>query len=458
MINISTGQRTRFCDGINRRGLVQLGLGGLAGVTLPDFLRAKALSKLDGHENKDTSVILIWLGGGPSQLDTYDMKPNAPPEIRGLWKPIQTSVPGIQICEHLPKQAKRADKFSLIRSFEHTYTGHHAADHFVLTGRPGLLGGETAPTNFPSFSAIATKFTGPRAPGVPPYVSVPVARAGGSTPGCFGASFLGTQHDPFETGGDPNKDDFAVDTFNFPQNMSLDMLEDRQRLAESLDQIRRHFETPSVYDTLDNFQSEAYNMIASSKAQKAFQINEEPAKTRDRYGRDRWGQSVLLARRLVEAGSTLVTVQFGGWDHHGDLERDFMGFNFPRLDAAVTALIDDLDDRKILDKVLVIAMGEFGRTPKINDGLVGGVQRKPGRDHWPAAMSILLAGGGVQGGHVLGATNKHTEYIVDRPVTPADMHATIYHVLGLDPGIRFPDRSGQPRPAIEHGEVIHELF
>ncbi len=456
MLRVQTGHRFRHSAGISRRGVVQLGLAGIASVGLPDFLRAKTLSQAAGFHEKDTSMILVWLQGGPSQLDTYDMKPNAPADIRGFWKPIQTNVSGIEICEHLPLQAKRADKFTLIRSFHHQFTDHNTADHLVLTGRPGASG-KKGELNFPSFGSVLTKFTGPRVAGMPPYISVPTAMGGGASPGCFGGHFLGNQHDPFQTGGDPNKADFSVNTFNFPQDMTLDQLEDRQGLAKRLDKIRHHVETPKVYDALDIFQRDAYRIVTSSNAQKAFQISDEDAKTRDRYGRDRWGQSVLMARRLVEAGSRLVTVAFGGWDHHGDLKRDFLGFNFPRLDAAVSALIDDLEDRNILDKVLVVVMGEFGRTPKINKG--GPVKgSKPGRDHWPDAMSILLAGGGVQGGRVIGATNRHAAYVVDRPVSPTDMHTTIYHALGLDPEIRFPDRSGRPRPAVEHGEVVHELF
>ena len=456
MLRVETGKGRRYCDGISRRSAVQLGLAGVASFGLPGFLRAKALSTAAGFQEKDTSMILLWLGGGPSQLDTYDMKPDAPAEIRGLWRPTRTNVPGIDICEHLPQQAKRADKFSLIRSFHHKFTGHFAADHKVLTGRAGI-GGKEGELKFPSFGSIATKFTGPRVAGMPAYVSVPTASAGGSSPGCFGGHFLGPQYDPFQTGGDPNDTAFSVDTFNFPVGMTLDKLEDRQSLAERLNQFRYSVETPKVYDAMDNFQRDAYHIVTSSKAQRAFQITDEDPKTRDRYGRDRWGQSTLMARRLVEAGSRLVTVAFGAWDHHGDIERDFLGFNFPRLDAAVSALLDDLEDRGILDKVLVAVMGEFGRTPKINTG--GPVKgSKPGRDHWPGAMSILLAGGGVQPGRVIGATNQHAAYPIDRPVTPADMHATIYHVLGLDPELRFPDRDGRPRPAIEHGDVVHELF
>jgi len=449
----------RYCDGISRRSFVQLGVAGMASVALSDVLRAKELSAAAGLGRKDTSVILIWLDGGPSHIDLYDMKPDAPQECRGPWKPIRTNVAGIEINEKLPRQAKVADKFSIIRSLHTNTPDHFRGAHYMITGRDhkdvfddgtrrNLAG------KYPSIGSIATKMRGARRPGIPPYVSIPFAKSILLSPGYFAGNYLGAQHNPFDVGGDPNADDFKVRHISLPETMSLDRVEDRWALLQNLNQFRRSAERGGSVDRMDRFQQQAYELITGSAAQNAFNIAAEDPHIRDSYGRHTWGQSTLLARRLVEAGATFVTVHLNGWDHHFDIVKKMETF-LPQLDAAVAALFEDLDDRGLLDQVLVVVCGEMGRTPKMNRGNAKGL---PGRDHWGGAMFCLLGGGGVQGGQILGATTSGGEEVKDRPVSPEDIHQTIYHVLGVDPRISFLDLAGRPTPVLDNGRVIHELL
>ena len=324
----------------------------------------------------------------------------------------------------------------------------------MLTGRGGTSGGNKQ-GKFPSIGSIATKFSGARRPGFPSYVSVPYASSIGLRPGYFGAHFLGRHCNPFETNGDPNNDDFSVKRFDPPGNLTVSQLEDRQQLLKTFDQFRRNVEQTDFYDTIDRHKCLAYEMVAGSAVRTAFQIKEEDPKLRERYGRNTFGQSTLLARRLVEAGATFVTVHSGGWDNHWNLEPAYKS-RLPEIDTAVSALIEDLDNRGRLEQVLVLVMGEFGRTPRMNNGHNG--KGTPGRDHWGRAISCLAAGGGVQGGRVVGATNARGEYPAEQPLKPADLHATIYQVLGLDPALRLLDPAGRPVSAVDHGAVIGELF
>ena len=446
------GQSGRYCDGLSRRSFVQVGMAGLASLSLPQLLRARNQSSAEGR--KQTSTILLWLDGGPSHIDTYDMKPEAPENCRGIWKPIKTNVPGIEITEMFPRQAGLADKFALIRSLHHGEGDHYTGTHLMLTGRTAGVSGQAIPGKFPSIGSVTTKVAGPRQAGMPPYISVPMAMTTGQRPGYFGGNFLGPQYDPFQPGGDPNQDDYSIKKFNLPAKMTIDQLEDRQHLLGTLDQFRRETES-SVVDTMDQFQREAYDLVASGRAATAFQMGQENPKLRERYGRNGWGQSTLLARRLVEAGATFVTVQLGGWDNHYDLEAAYKRY-LPQVDSAVASLLEDLEDRGLLDTTLVLVLGEFGRTPWMNNGNNG--KAKPGRDHWGRAMTCLAAGGGVQGGRVIGATDARAERPTELPLTPADLHATIFHVLGVDPKLRYPDRNGRPVDAIHDGKPIGQLF
>jgi hypothetical protein len=386
-------------------------------------------------------------------MDLYDMKPDAPAEYRGMWRPIKTNVAGMQISELFPKQAKVADKFSIVRSIWHNDGDHFGGAHRMLTGRPGATGANTM-GRYPSIGSIATKVTGARRPGMPPYVAVPHASSVGIRPGYFGANYLGQPHDPFETEGDPNAKEFKVRNLQLAQGLTVDRIGDRRSLLRSFDTLRRDADAKGTFEAMDKFEQQAYELVTSAEVRKAFDLSSEDEKLRDRYGRNSWGQSTLLARRLVEAGVTFTTVLMGGWDHHWNL-KEGMETLLPRVDSAVSSLFDDLSSRGLLNKVCVVICGEFSRTPRMNDGSGQGT---PGRDHWGNSMSVVMGGGGLKGGVVVGSTDPKGEAPVDRPLTPQDFHATLYHVLGVDPYMTFQEPGGRPVPAIDHGDVIKELL
>ena len=452
MLRIDTGGTGRYCDGMSRRSFVQLGVAGMASVGLADVLKARAMSTTSsGATGKAESAILIWLDGGPGHMDLYDMKPEAPPEIRGIWRPIRTNVPGIEISELFPKQARVAEKFSLVRSLHHDQGGHFAGGHQMLTAHPL---GSGRPGKFPSFGSIATRHLGARQPGIPSYVSVPVASSIGLRPGYFGGNWLGKQFDPFQTGGDPNKEDFKVQNLDLVAGLSLDRLEDRSTLNRELDALARHTDASGAFEAFDRFHHDAFEFVCGDRARTAFDINQEDAKIRDSYGRHNWGQSTLLARRIVEAGARFVTVHFGGWDHHWSLQSGMENF-LPRVDDSVSGLLNDLDNRGMLDSTLVILCGEFSRTPRMNNGHNKGT---PGRDHWGNSMFCLLAGGGVKGGQIVGSTDENGYRPASRPLRPHHIHATIYHALGMDPALHLLDHRGRPTPVLEDPTPIAELI
>ena len=455
MVRVELGGTRRYCDGLSRRSFVQLGVAGLATAGLPQVLRAKEQSS----SAKNTSCILIWLDGGPSHMDLYDLKPDAPEQYRGIWNPIPTNVPGMEISELFPLQARCADKFSLVRSLHHDNGDHFAAGHILLTGRPGATGADT-PGRSPFVGSIVTKMTGPRKIGMPANVAVPYAMSIGLRPGYFGANYLGVAHNPFETEGDPNSANFQVQNVNLPGGLSIARLDDRAGLARHFDKMRRDVDSSGIIDAMDRFERQAYDLVAGAEARRAFDMSLEDPRQRDRYGRHSWPQSMLLARRLVEAGTTFVTVHLGGWDHHWDLKAG-MERNLPIVDQGVSALLEDLSQRGLWDSTLVMLMGEFSRTPRMNDGGNGGAPMSmgtPGRDHWGNAMFCLMGGGGVQGGRIVGSTNRLGEAPQDHPVTAADIHHTLFHVLGVDPEVHFLNHAGRPVSALEPGAVIHELL
>lgn len=460
MFRIDAGRTGKYCDGLSRRHFVQLGVAGMASAGLAKVLQAKEEAAANGLAKKDTSVILLWLDGGPSHLDLYDMKPEAPPEVRGIWNPIKTNVPGIEITELFPKQAACADKFSIVRSLHHNNGDHFTGGHWMLTGRDAGVNGLNNTGKYPFFGSIATKVTGPRQLGMPANVAVPYAMSIGLRPGYFGGHYLGPQHNPFETEGDPNADNFQVRNLSLDGQVTVTRLEDRRNLLAHFDGIRRQMDQKGRFEAMDRFERQAYELVTGAKAREAFDISREKPEVREKYGRHSWGQSTLLARRLVEAGSTFVTVHFGGWDHHWDLQKGMNNY-LPKIDDLVSALFTDLAERGLYDKVLVVLMGEFSRTPRMNDGGNGGPPRsmgEPGRDHWGNSMFCLLGGGGVKGGRIIGSTDRKGEAPQDHPLRPGDIHHTIYHVLGVDPSTPFLDHAGRPHPAIDHGDVIRELF
>ena len=449
----SSAQSGPYCDGMKRRTFLQMGVAGMASVGLGQVLRAKAASAEMGHENKDTSIILIWLDGGPSHMDTYDMKPDAPIEYRGIWTPIKTNVSGIEVTELFPRQARVADKFSIIRSMHHHRGDHGGGGRLILCGREDEIG-QTEQAACPSIASMATSVTGPRVKGMPAYASVPYASTVGRRPGYHGAAYLGNKHNPFETYADPNSDDFKVNSIAMQEGMTLERLDDRRALRRHMDRIEREMDASGAFDSMDEFQLRAFDMVTGPAARKAFDINSESPALRERYGRNGWGQNTLLARRMVEAGSTFVTVHFGGWDHHWNIEPGYRHM-LPRVDQAVAALLEDLDDRGMLETTMVIVCGEFSRTPHMNNGEGRGT---PGRHHWANAMSLLVAGGGLQGGRIVGSTDSRGEFPKDRPLLPGDLHMTMMHVLGVDPKVSFLDYSGRPVHAVDHGQVIGELL
>jgi uncharacterized protein (DUF1501 family) len=458
MLRIDAGKTAPYCDGLHRRSFLQIGVAGLASLGLADLLRARAAA--ESPRTKDTSVILLWLDGGPSHLDLYDMKPEAPAEYRGIWKPIRTNVPGIEVTELFPKQARVADKFSLVRSLHHDTGDHFTGGHAMLTGRNGKVSGGRTDGEYPGIGSIVAKLRGPNRPGMPAYVGVPHSMSIGLRPGYFGANYLGTPHNPFDTGGDPNAPGFQIPSLRLAGNLTIDQLDDRRRLLQHFDTLRRDVDQAGTFDALDRFDREAYELVTGPNARRAFDLSKEDPHLRDRYGRNGWGQSTLLAARLVEAGSTFVNVHLGGWDHHWDLQAGYERY-LPMVDALVEALFTDLDVRGLLETTLVVLCGEFSRTPKMNDGGNGGPagsKGTPGRDHWGNSMFCLLGGGGVQGGRIVGSTDERGVAPKDRPVTPADIHATIYHILGIDPATAFADRTGRPVPAADQTAPIAELF
>jgi hypothetical protein len=458
MLRIDAGTSSKYCDGVSRRSFVQLGMAGMGAIGLPALLRAKEAAAKSGHATKDTSVILLWLDGGPSHHDTYDPKPDAPREYAGIWNPIKTVVPGFDISEMFPLQAKITDKFSVVRSVHHDAGDHFTGGHWMLTGRGGVSGAMKS-GKFPFFGSIATKVTGPRQAGMPSNVAIPYAMSIGIRPGYFGGNYLGVQHDPFQTQGNPNAAKFSVKNLVLPKTLSVERLEDRRNLQKYFDRLRHNVEQTGTADAMDRFEQRAFEMVTGEKARQAFDIDSEDSKLRDKYGRNTWGQSTLLARRLVEAGTTFVTCHFGGWDSHWNHQAT-MERHLPKVDQAVSALFTDLDQRGLLDKVLVMVMGEFGRTPKMNNGGNGGPplsKGTPGRDHWGNALSVLMGGGGIKGGQVVGSTNRLGEVPQDRPLRPGDIHHTIFRILGVDPALHFKNHSGRPIIAIDHGKVIDEL-
>lgn len=457
MLRIDAGGSGKYCDGMSRRSFVQLGVAGMATAGLSEVLRAKENAPA---EKQDRSVILIWLDGGPGHLDLYDLKPNAPAEIRGLWNPIRTNVSGIEIGELFPKQATIADKFSIVRSLYHGTGDHFAGGHRMLTSKDMGVSGANNTGKFPSIGSVITREMGSRRPGMPSYISVPVASSIGLRPGYFGGNWLGVQYDPFQTGGDPNSEKFQVQNLNLAPGLSLPRLENRRELLAELDKIPRAADRTDTFDAMDRFDKNAFEFVSGKRAREAFDINSEDPRIRDLYGRHNWGQSTLLARRLVEAGARFVTVHFGGWDHHWNLESGMNSY-LPRVDAAVYGLFKDLDQRGLLESTMVVLCGEFSRTPRMNDGGNGGPplsKGTPGRDHWGASMFCLMGGGGIRGGQIVGSTDSKGYRPLTRAVRPEHIHATIYTAMGLDPKLHLLDHRGRPTPVLEDPTPIDELL
>jgi len=449
----------------SRRTFLRNSLMGLAGLGLTDVLRLRAAAPA---ADQDTSVILLWLPGGPPHMETYDMKPDAPDEYRGAFRPVRTVVPGIDVCELLPRHTQVADRFSLIRSIAHNFADHGGGHKKFLTGRD-----PREPTGFvndhPMVGSLAAKVWENRDVGIPNYVAGTDDGRQGVDVFSFGAAYLGAAHTPFFVPGDPADPKFQVRNLTMLAALA-DHLDDRERMRHAFDGFRREADRSGVADAMNEHERRAFRLLTSPKAREAFDLGREPMSLREKYGMHRYGQRALLARRLVEAGVSWVTMVLENpsppgqgfpkdatynWDSHAVNCHIFEDakFRFPFYDRAVAALVEDLYDRGLDKKVLLVVTGEFGRTPRLSYA-----QGRPGRDHWPQAMSVLVSGGGLRTGTVIGSTDARGERPKDRPLTPNDLWSTVFNHLGIDTTQSFPDHTGRPMPILSDGEPIRELL
>ena len=470
-------QTSKFCAGpVSRRSFLSAGTLGVGGLGLADLLRLRAESAQNGVSpgDPDTSIIFVWLPGGPPHMEMYDMKPDAPAEFRGPYRPISTNVAGIDVCELMPRHTKVADRFNVIRSIAHKFADHGGGHKRFLTGRDPKqpTGFET---DYPMVGSVVAKMREHRKIGIPNYICG-TSRGNSNTAGfSFGPAYLGSSYWPFTFTGDPSDPKFKVNDISIEESVA-NRLEDRVQLLGSLDRIRRDVDNSGFMDSMDKYNAEALNLLMSTQMRDAFDLSQEPEELKEKYGKHAWGYRALIARRLVEAGSSFVTMIMENayvspvryppegvlnWDSHavnGHIFHDALE-RLPIYDQTISALIEDLYDRGLDKRVLLVVTGEFGRTPRISYA-VGTRSKKmqPGRDHWPQAMSVLVSGGGMRTGQLIGSTNSKGEHPQDRPLTPNDLWATVYRHLGIDYTHAFPDTSGRPMPILPYGEPIEELL
>jgi hypothetical protein len=450
----------RHTIGISRRELLQVGYSGLLGIGLSALAGPAVLTARPAAARSPKSVLLVFLTGAASHIDTFDLKPDAPPEIRGEFKPIATNVPGVQISEHLPHLAARADRYALVRSLSHRENNHLVATHHVLTGhpQPGAFFDKVASRDdWPAYSS-ALNYLRPRPDGLPSGVNLPTFLMEGplTWPGQHGG-FLGPRHDPWQITRDPNRPDFQVDSLRLAPGMEINRLDDRRALLEEVNRQQTGFASLAEGRRLSDQQQRAFTLLTSGRVARAFELDREPAATRDRYGRHAFGQSLLLARRLVQAGVPVVQANMGrvqNWDTHGENFNRLKSRLLPPLDHGMAALLDDLEATGLLADTLVILLGEFGRAPRIT---MQRGEKSPGRDHWAPCFTGLFAGAGVRGGQVLGKSDKIAAYPVTPPYSPDDLGATVYHVLGVDPAAEVRDRQDRP-VQLNRGTVMQGLF
>ena len=443
---------------VDRRAFLRAGMLGATGLCLSDVLRAEALAKQAGKPTDELkSVIILWMRGGPSQHETWDPKPDAPAEYRGAFGSMKTNVPGVHLCDLLPKSAAMMDKWAIVRSLHHKDAGHSAGDQHCFTGYPNE--GNPNDNTKPSIGSIVAKQLQHENPSLPAYVMIPR-----QVPGTDSA-YLGPAYKPFETLADPANDGpFNVPLFQVPRGLTVDRMGSRRDLLNNIDTMRRATDKSGMMDAVDKFHARAWDIVTSDAARNAFDLDKESRETRERYGfmpayqaptPDRcgvpaWSQRFLLARRLVEAGVRLVTVDCRWWDTHVKGYETMRDGFLPRWDMAYTALLQDLQDRGLMDKVMVLAWGEFGRTPRVN--------KTGGRDHYPNVFSAALAGGGIAGGRVVGSSDSKGAFPKDNPKRPQDVLATVYRHLGVNIDAHYEDNSGRPIRVLPDGDVISELF
>jgi hypothetical protein len=468
--------QNRRCSGPTRRSFLELGAYSLCGLGLGDLARA---SPGNVASEDDPAVIFVWLPGGPPHMEMYDMKPDAPIEYRGEFNPIRTNNPDLQVCELMPLHAKCAEKYNIIRSVHHTFSDHGGGHKRFMTARDpkeptGFVNDMPAVTSFIE-AALKKQNRAKSSGGLPSNIGLIRKGRDGIDVFSLGAAWMGSHNTPFIVNGDPNEDDFKIDSLTMAQGMS-ERLEDRFTLLNGLDNLRRDFETNASMHSMDEYNRQAVDMLFSDKFRQAFDLSKESNTVRERFGRHAWGQRALLARRLVEAGARFVTVvmenpyvsgipmpKYGtyNWDSHAvncHLFKDAK-MRLPIYDKVVTAMVEDLHAKRLDKRVLLVVTGEFGRTPRLS--VQTGTQTKvnqPGRDHWPSSMSMLVSGGGMRTGQVIGATDPKGEHPVERPLTPNDLWATILNHLGIDQSQTFLDHGGRPHPILPYGEPIVELL
>jgi hypothetical protein len=457
---------------VDRRGMLKAGLAGVAGLSLPELLRSRAEAASRGAAGKNKSCILLWMAGGPSHIDTWDSKPQRPEINRGPFGVTQTKLPGVVICEHLPKQAAMLDRFTIIRSVDARHSNHEP-NKVLQTGNL-TAEGRTNPEaeKYPALASLIAKHHGANHPSLPPYVAFQKSRSHIAY-----AGYLGKQYDPFLADravalpvySNVGQDTGAVaggEMFQFAAGLTSDRLHDRRRLLADFDRLRAGQDLGGSMAAQGHYQQQAVDMLLGRRAQEAFDLTREPEATRERYGKHLWCQQALVARRLVEAGVAFVTIDLsyhtasGTWDTHGDNIPPYGGIRrglgplLPLFDHLITTLVGDLEERGLLDDVLVLAMGEFGRTP-----IMGTQDSTDGRNHWPHVMSMCLAGGGLRHGQVIGATETDGGEIRERPVTPGDLAATLFRYFGVPQDTYYLDNQGRPRVVVENnGQPVAELF
>jgi hypothetical protein len=433
MLDIFGRSTTRNCEGTSRRDFLKVGSLGLGALALPDLLRARAAAKDEGRQVRDTSVVWLWLGGGPTQVETFDPKMTAPVEYRSSVGEVSTTIPGETIGGLFPRIAQNANHFSFIRSFAHTNSGHGGGTHYVMTGYDYPPADANFPPIKPSLGSIVAKYRGAShaVTGIPTYVRMN---------GIYGdgAAWLGTSHGPFDAGGEANR--------NMNLQVGLDRVDDRRGLLKGLDRINRDADRTGLMKGLDTFEGQAFDLVLG-RSKEAFDLNREDPRVRAKYGTG-LGEQMLLARRLCESGCGFVTIHYGGWDMHGGIVQGLKNL-CPLVDQAVASFVDDVAQRGLDKRILLVISGEFGRTPRIN--------ASAGRDHWAPLSTLAFAHGGLKNGQIVGESNSKVEVPKSTPITPQDMMATIFTVLGIDLGLHYYDQGGRPTPMIVSGKPIKEL-
>jgi hypothetical protein len=434
MLNLWSNRKVTNCAGGTRRDFLKAGVLGMGGLGLADLLRARAHATANGQPTRNTSVVWLWLGGGPTHVETFDPKMSAPAEFRSTVGAVQTNVPGIELGGVFPRMARVADKMAFVRSFAHRNSGHGGGTHWVMTGYDYPPADNGMGQIKPSLGSILSRARGANNPqtGLPNYV-----RMGGIQGD--GPSWLGSAYAPFDTAGAARN--------NMNLQVTADRLGERRSLLRSFDSVSREIDRTGLMQGLDSFETQAFDLL-QSRAREVFDVTREDVRTRDMYGAGPLAQQLLTARRLCEAGVGFVTLQYGGWDMHGDIAQS-MRRTAPAVDHAVSAFVQDVHQRGMQDDILLVVTGEFGRTPRINGSA--------GRDHWAPLSTLALAGGGLRMGQTVGQSSEKAEVPRTTPITPQDLMATVFHVLGLPQNLHYNDQSGRPVPMVNGGQVIREL-